>query len=739
MPSVTSDWTLQWGAPFGVAVSLLLGAALLVFCLRDAQEIRNRLQGPRRALLFALRGLTFMLGLGLLLQPQWVAERLQHGEGRVIALMDTSRSMGLPGDGSPRSVAAQAVLREVTSALPGAQVFEFGSALRPSSAQALAKDYPTSDDHTRILEALSAAENTAGDRLGAIVLVTDGVDSEGAATLSKEALKRLGTRVHTVRIGGDGPTRDDRITAVHADPVAFLRQQAEVEVLIERTPATPGAVPVSLYKDGALVAEVLADVDAAGKGRVVLPFDVLQLGRAVYTVSIPVPDGDVIPQNNERAFLMRVSRDRLRVLLVGGRPGWDAHFLRRFLKSRPSIDLITFFILRTSSDMSMAAPDELSLIPFPTDELFREHLHSFDLVIFQDFNYGPYQMARYLPRVRDFVMQGGAFAMVGGELSFSAGGYADTPIADILPVELPQDKPIVSLDAFQPVLAADMESHPLVELLPRRTDNRALWQRFATNLGANLLGAPKAGSSVLLTHPEEQLADGRPRPVLVTGEAGAGRTMALAIDSSYRWGFTTAGRTGDPSGYERFWDRALRFLTRDPSLEPAQVRTAEERYGPGADVQVEFLARARNYALAPDADLELVVRRGDDIATRAAVHADDDGRGRDRLQAPQRPGAYTIELRMDGEPVAEEAFVVESGGREAEQPFPDAATLKRIAKATGGQYFDGTIPDPAGLPRTATQRVGTERITPLTHVAFFALLCAALMVEWVVRRRWGLR
>ena len=87
-----------------------------------------------------------------------------------------------------------------------------------------------------------------------------------------------------------------------------------------------------------------------------------------------------MPENNERAVLVRVTRDKLRVLLLCGAPTWDTRFLRAFLKADPSIDLITFFILRTSSDLTMASPEELSLIPFPTDELFREHLDSFDIV-----------------------------------------------------------------------------------------------------------------------------------------------------------------------------------------------------------------------------------------------------------------------------------------------------------------------------------------------------------------------
>ena len=100
--------------------------------------------------------------------------------------------------------------------------------------------------------------------------------------------------------------------------------------------------------------------------------------------------------------------------------------------------------------MTMASAEELSLIPFPTDELFREHLDSFDLVIFQDFNYGPYQVAGYLPRIHDYVLHGGAFAMVGGSRAFGAGGYERTPLAEILPVRMAPGASALSEEEFAP-------------------------------------------------------------------------------------------------------------------------------------------------------------------------------------------------------------------------------------------------------------------------------------------------
>ena len=107
------------------------------------------------------------------------------------------------------------------------------------------------------------------------------------------------------------------------------------------------------------------------------------------------------------------------------------------LRRDPNVDLVSFFILRTETDEQPWNRNEMSLIPFPTYEIFEDQLHSFDLVIFQNFNYAPYGVEPYLAGIREYVEQGGAFAMIGGDLSFGAGGYAQTPLQEILPVDVP--------------------------------------------------------------------------------------------------------------------------------------------------------------------------------------------------------------------------------------------------------------------------------------------------------------
>ena len=104
------------------------------------------------------------------------------------------------------------------------------------------------------------------------------------------------------------------------------------------------------------------------------------------------------------------------------------------------------------------------LIPFPTRELFEEQLGSFDLVIFQNFTYRGFNMRQYLPRIRDYVKNGGGFIMLGGDLSFANGGYSGTPIESILPVKLDAQRPNPHLGRFKPRLTSIGRFHPMTRL-----------------------------------------------------------------------------------------------------------------------------------------------------------------------------------------------------------------------------------------------------------------------------------
>ena len=145
-------------------------------------------------------------------------------------------------------------------------------------------------------------------------------------------------------------------------------------------------------------------------------------------------------------------------------------------------------------------------------------------------------------------------AMVGGPISFHSGGYAATPIAEILPVELPPagapESETLVTDRFSPRLTPGVERHPLLALARDPAQNAAAWAGLARLQGANVVSRVRPDAMVLLEHPEHRMEAGGSLPVLVVGEAGRGRVLALTTDTTWRWGITTGGDTGDASAGE---------------------------------------------------------------------------------------------------------------------------------------------------------------------------------------------
>ena len=727
---------ISFAVPGGLGVAIALAVAFAALVLWGWWETRG-LPRRRRFSLRALRGATALVAWLCAAQPRVVREQVEEVQGRLAVLVDVSRSMSITRDGRSRWEEARQVLEKLGRGDGRPELSTYGSTLAPLRWEAVDETFPH-DDQSRLRAALE--ELAQDDELGAVVVVGDGAGPVGEGMPELDGLK-----VHAVAVGGDRAMRDDAIAELHADPVAFLRGEARIRVVV-RSLGEGGTIPVSLVHEGGIVKEALVEVEEGGEAEVTLSFTPRRLGRAVYHVRIPVAADDAVPENNERSFLMRVTRDRLRVLLVAGHPSWDVRFLRSFLEADPSIDLISFFILRTTSDLTMADPDELALIPFPTDELFREHLGSFDVLLFQDFDFGPYQMATYLPRIRDYVMRGGSFAMIGGDRSFGAGGYAGTPIAEVLPVGLREasspPSELFAMGSFQPVLTPDLIHHPLVALSPDPATSASLWGRLAPLEGANRVRDVSDDAQVLLEHPRVRVGD-RALPILTVAERGEGRVMALGVDSTWRWGMTSAGADGDASGHERFWDRTLRWLARDPALDPARITTDHERYGPGGRVAIGGWLRGDTYRPAEGPlRVEVVTDEGQVVGT-APVVVSPTGAIEAVLRAPLDPGAHRVVARREGqtEPLASEPFIVEAGGDELAEPRPDPERLEHLAEASGGRFASsaGDVPDANAFDTTRRRSAGTLETRPFSSWEALLLALGLLALELFTRRRWGLR
>ena len=736
------DWHWQLGIWGGATTAWVLGLALLILWLLELRSIRGESNAVRRFTLGALGGMSILAVYAVAVQITLVREAFEEVAGGTVLLIDNSRSMTLAGSSGERSDAVRALIRkwqEDDRVEP--LVYRFGSDTRGGIWNDLADTYDPTDDETNIREGISAVlEKGAEQELGSVIVITDGADpSFRADTLS---LDSSAPAIHSVVIGGDDRLDDQAIVSLRADSTAYVGVPAVIRAEVRAVgELRVQELNVQLWHEKRLIQEQLVPLDAEGNASVAFEVTPKRPGRTLYRLTIPVHADDEVPQNNERAALLRVGRDRVRVLLVAGRPSWDVRFLRDFIKRDGSVDLISFFILRAPSDLTAAPTDELALIPFPTDELFREHLGSFDVVIFQNFDFAPYEIQVYLPRIRDYVKRGGSFLMIGGDHSFSLGGYAGTPIEEVLPVKLSAAGSVVT-GSYRPQPNRQLIRHPIVALGPDPSLTRRTWQALPPLHGANAIAGVKEGAQVLLEHPRARLPGGGRRPILVVGEADRGRVAAMTTDASWRWRFASDDATVGSDEYELFWDRLVRWLTRDPLLEPARISTDRDRYGIGAPVIVSGLLRDERYRPIANKRVSLRLEPAEDGAAGVvSVQSDREGQVRATLPGPSAAGAHEVKVALDGEDIAAEVFLVEESGDELANLEVTSSELEAVAEQTGGRVFLSVddVPPLSELAATTRKASGLISKQPLLNPLFLFFTVVILAATWVVRRRWGRR
>lgn len=727
------DVPLAW---LTVPALVALGALYVAWGIRRLTTLRR---ANERRVLIALRVATAVLASLVAIQPSWSHEDADEHPGTLVVLVDHSRSMTVRSTSGRRIDRARALVdRWRRSAESSATFFSFGRELHPlGDSASLESGFA---DDTDLGEAVRRAAEAAGD-VGAVVIVSDGADRRAGLV---EQIRARGVRVHAVAAEDDDAWIDDAIERVDYDRVAFARRPLRVSAHVRSSGRGAGVLRVALAEGSNLVAETFVTLDDDGRG--LAEFEVASAatlaGRTLYRVVLPVDERDRVPENNETSLLVSIVRDNLRALLVAGQPSWDQRFMRAFLKRDPTHDLISFFILRSNADMTMADSSDLALIPFPVDELFSEHLGSFDLVVLQNFEYGPYDMAVYLPRLREYVERGGALAFLGGPLSFSHAGYAETELAEVLPVlPLPRGTPdSQALDdgRFSPRVADDAERHPLVGFGRGRAE-RSLLASLPPLLGVNRVASIHRDAQALLVHPTLRLADGSPHPLLAVQGFGRGRVLALTTDTIYRWGFTAGGETGDRGAYDRFWDTAIRWLTRDPALEPARLEISHDSFGPEAAIEVRAsLADVRYRPLAARPITMAIRIPGQPFLIERSTRTDEEGRATVTLPAPAAPGGYELVALADGAVLATRPLLVEGGGRELADPRPDAALLRALAEATEGSFHTiDDAPELAAFDSSRIERRGITTARPFASGWMVSLLLVLFGAEWFARRRWG--
>ena len=649
-----------------------------------------------------LRGLGLAAVLAALANPSLQEEERAPLTDIVILIVDESASQSLGGRAAQVAEAVAAVEVEV-AALPNTElrIHRLGDGEDDAGTLAL----------TALAEAL-AEEPQA--RVAGAILITDGrVHDLGLVPNLPAPLQILLT--------GEEADWDRRLVVANAPAFAIIGEEFSLTLRVEDV----GAVPASVGGDVALTISIDAEEPVTYTVPVNqdldLPVTLPHGGMNVLQFSVAPVEGELTASNNASAIQINGVRDRLRVLLVSGEPHAGERVWRNLLKSDASVDLVHFTILRPPEKQDGVPVDELSLIAFPTRELFIEKIEEFDLIIFDRYRMRGILPMSYIENVVQYVRNGGTVLVAAGPEYGAVDSLYRSPLAEILPVAPTAQ---VIEEGYRPALTDLGRRHPVTEGLEAAAPKGG-WGRWF-----RLVEVEYLDGQILMTGPGD-------RPLLVLNRVDKGRIAVLASDHAWLWGRGYEG--GGPQ--LELLRRLAHWMLKEPELEE-ETLTAEI-----SGQAVTIIRRS----LADEPPGPVTLTGPDGVALVLEMPEVGPGRFETVWQAPAL-GLYRleqgdlarvfavgppaprefVETIASGEALAPLAEATAGGVTRLEDGFPDIRTVAEGRPALGRGWI--------GVTPRAAYLTADVNVAALLPAWVWLLLAAGMAVAaWLVEGRKGAR
>jgi len=750
------DLYLVGSLPWWVIALVGLGTGALL--VQQFLSLKQRLALGQSSFLVFLRTCVYILLIFFLLGPALVDKRVTKLRRPLTVLIDSSESMAFPAsskatqDGKPGKSRLDLVREKLLNGQEpliqklnrdyDLRLYRFGTSVEPISPGSLSQ-LKAQDEGTRLLELLPRTATDTGAQSG-ILLFTDGITNGDQKTL--DGTPALSVPVFTVGVGETEGFTDVRIAEVRAPEFAFRGREFKIDLTVQAYGLKGKSVPLYFNRGKNLITSRPVAIDSDSfEQKITFSFNPKELGTHSFSLSIPAQPGEQITENNHKEFKVDVHRDKIRVLTLSGSPAWNYRFLRMAMKQDPLIELVSFVFLRTPTDTVDVPDNQLSLIPFPIDDIFLEELKNFDVVFFDDFSHRAYFNPVYLERVKDFVRDGGGLAMLGGFRSFDSGGYAESALKDVLPVELDNKGRYQTQATVRPVLTASGKVHPITRLLPDPKANEEAWAKMPPLADLNQVRG--ARGETLLSASGDGAATGS--PLLTIGRFGKGRTLALMTDDVWRWNFIAVGNRETPQNHLKLIRQAVRWLAQEPAFEQVQIRPIPTSR-PGEKVTIKLRVLKDDFTPTPQASVQLRVFGPEGEPSLVSATADSEEGEYTGEYTPTKEGSYRVEAEANlaGKTLGRDktSFSVAFPYGESDDGRPRTDLLKQIAEASHGEFF--SINDwndkaldkiAAKLESHAPSQIVEQRQTRLWSTLWpFSIILALLSVEWWMRRKWGL-
>lgn len=514
---------LPWPA---LAALALVGALVAVLSLLRA--------GGRGAL---WRLLALALTLLALSDPALVREQREPLKTIVPVVLDRSDSQTI-GERMAQTDAAKAALETALAKLGD---------IEPRFIESARSGGDT--DGTKLFQALEdGLKDAPRERIGAAILVTDGVVHDIPANAAALGFK---APVHVLVTGHDGE-RDRRIELVEAPRFGIVGKDQIIRArVVDSNVAGSEPVVIEARRDG----EPLAPIVAKAGEVVDIPVRVEHGGANVVELEAPVLPDELTAVNNKAVVTIEGVRDKLKVLLVSGEPHPGERSWRNLLRSDANVELVHFTILRPPEKLDGTPPHELSLIAFPTADLFGRKIYEFDLIIFDRYSNQTILPSVYFDNIARYVDNGGAFLIATGPDFATVQGLYYSPLEGIIPA-----RPDGSLheSAFRARVSKDGEKHPVTRGLSGSRSDPPAWGEWFRQVDAEVV----KGNSIL--------SGANDRPLLVLSREGKGRVATLLTDQMWLWarGYDGGGPHVD------LMRRLAHWLLKEPELEEEALRAS---------------------------------------------------------------------------------------------------------------------------------------------------------------------
>lgn len=796
MPTLP-DWlpSLEPVLPLILVVTAAVLIVLLTVWTYAGSNARSR---RLRYSLIVLRLLALLVAMLVMLRPVWIYKEQLRRPGKIVVLLDTSRSMQVKDaepEGSARWLNA---LKEWTEVKDQIEMWEKNYQLRvlPLAFDTIVKEFTPElkpdGTNTGLLAAIEqtyekhkAVDISQGEQLLGIIVLSDGRDNLGRPTVDSLVAKLESShcQLHTIALGRPGASDslfDIAALNIFANKTARVKDRFIVRGELQANRAANQELEVFLMIDGKVA--TIAEGDRIGQPvmlrlkprkpsevmRVEFPACRLPDNPGDYRFSLyvkPLPN-EASEANNEVSTYVTINKDGLSVLYIDKDRAWEPKFLKRALKGDERISLIPT-IAGTGT------------VEWRRDVRNAIRTQNYDVFIIGDVpasrfdgpaGEGDSILSLIVKAVKE---RGAGLVMIGGHDSFADGGYDKSPLAEILPVQMNERGQLEGAIGNQREIKFKVTEEGLLQDLfnfairldSDKQKNREWWARMPALDGGSRMGNKKTGAAVLAESERGEV-------LLAVHEVGKGRIAALAVDTTWRWVRPGLSRNPPPPGspqaaepqisesteaHLRFWRQLILWLARqEVTGQGLSLELASRRVLAGKEMSFTLQARevtpgSSKDAVSPIEGAEYTVKvikpNKEEETVSVAPLGDADAKSRGIFWRTDEPGEYTVvaSAKANGKDIgtAQARFMSTRDDSETLNQAANHTLMEQLATSTGGTFrlhgglrdvIEKLANDPANMDEKRIRFPEWQEPSNSRQGVLFALFVLCIILEWILRR-----